>query len=133
MKTLQYTTEGDKQYFIPIDWGNTSVLYRPDLVDIRGILDHPLGRALQGLSVGADGTETVPIAGSSRRQDPFNMTDEELEATKQLLIKQKPLLRFYWDSNAAVEQALASGELVASTGWNSSVVTLQGQGVPVKP
>ncbi len=27
---------------------------------------------------------------------------------------------------------MASGELVASDGWNSSVVALQGQGVPIK-
>ena len=135
LKTLQYITEGDKQFFIPIDWGNTSILYRPDLVDIKEeswtlLWDE---RYKGKLSIGADGTETVPIAGVvAGVKDPFNMTDEELETVKQLLIKQKPLLRFYWDSNAAVEQALASGELVASTGWNSSVVTLLGQGVPVK-
>jgi spermidine/putrescine transport system substrate-binding protein len=31
-----------------------------------------------------------------------------------------------------MEQALASGELVASTAWNSSYVTLKGQGIDVK-
>ena len=51
---------------------------------------------------------------------------------REMLVKQKPLIRFYWDSNSTVEQALASGELVASTGWNSSVVALSGQGVNIK-
>ena len=33
-----------KQYFVPIDWGNTSIIYRPDLVDItEEFVDHPVG------------------------------------------------------------------------------------------
>jgi spermidine/putrescine transport system substrate-binding protein len=132
---LPNTVDGDKHYFVPVDWGNTSVLYRPDLVDIPEeswtiLWDE---RYKGKLSMGADATESVPIAGIlAGAKNPFDMTDDELAKVKELLIKQKPLLRFYWDSNAAVEQALASGELVASTGWNSSVVTLQGQGVNVK-
>ena len=31
LKTIPGTFEGDKQYFIPTDWGLTSVLYRADL------------------------------------------------------------------------------------------------------
>ena len=85
------------------------------------------------LSMAADATESVAIAGIVLGvKDPFNITDEELVKAKELLVKQKPLMRFYWDSNSAVEQALASGELVAATGWNSSVVTLTGQGVNIK-
>jgi spermidine/putrescine transport system substrate-binding protein len=60
------------------------------------------------------------------------MTDEEIATVRDLLIKQKPLLRFYWDTNTTVEGALASGELVAASGWNSSVITLRKQGVNVK-
>jgi spermidine/putrescine transport system substrate-binding protein len=41
-------------------------------------------------------------------------------------------LRFYWSDNTAMEQALATGELVASSSWNSSAATLEDQGVPVK-
>ena len=47
-------------------------------------------------------------------------------------MKQKPLLRFYWDSNTTVEQSLQSGEIVASSAWNSSLYTLTDQGVNVK-
>lgn len=135
LTTLPNTVADGKQWFVPVDWGNTSVLYRPDLVDIKEeswtiLWDE---RYKGKLSMGADATESVPIAGVvAGAKNPFDMTDEELAKVKELLIKQKPLLRFYWDSNAAVEQALASGELVASTGWNSSVVTLKNQGVNIK-
>lgn len=135
IKKLPYA-QGDngEQFFIPTDWGNTSVIYRPDLFEVREeswtmLWDE---RYSGQLSMSADATEAVPIAGILiGAKDPFNQTDEELAKSKELMVKQKPLIRFYWDSNSAVEQALASGELVASTGWNSSVVTLRGQGVPV--
>ncbi|MES1210090.1 MAG: dynamin family protein, partial [Pseudomonadota bacterium] len=35
LKTLPNTQIDGKQFFIPIDWGNTSILYRSDLVDIE--------------------------------------------------------------------------------------------------
>src|SRR5690606_32299023 len=58
--------------------------------------------------------------------------DDELEKAKAKLAEQKPLVRFYWDDNTAMEQAIASGELVAATAWNSSYVTLKAQGVDVR-
>jgi spermidine/putrescine transport system substrate-binding protein len=129
--------QGDngEQMFIPVDWGNTSVLYREDLFEVKEeswsmMWDE---RYTGQLSMSADATEAVAIAGILLGvKDPFNLTDDELAKAKELLVKQKPLMRFYWDSNSTVEQALASGELVAATGWNSSVVTLKGQGVPIK-
>jgi spermidine/putrescine transport system substrate-binding protein len=135
LKSLPNTQIDGKQFFIPIDWGNTSILYRPDLVEIQEeswtlLWDE---RYKGQLSMAADGTSSVPLAGIvAGAKNPFAMTDAEVAKTKELLVKQKPLLRFYWDSNSTVEQALASGELVASDGWNSSVVALQGQGVPIK-
>lgn len=136
LKKLAYAQD-DKggQFFIPVDWGNTSVIYRPDLFDVKEeswtmLWDE---RYSGQISMSADGTEAVPIAGIiGGVKDPFNMTDDELAKAKELLAKQKPLVRFYWDSNSTVEQALASGELVASTGWNSSIIALTGQGVNVK-
>ena len=46
--------------------------------------------------------------------------------------KQRPLIRVYTDDTTTLEQALASGELVAAMTWNSSAVTLKKQGIPVK-
>jgi spermidine/putrescine transport system substrate-binding protein len=124
-----------KQYFVPIDWGNTSIIYRPDLVDITEeswtVLWDERYKGKLSVAAGAEETAAITaiVAGA---KDPFNMTDEELAKVKDLLLKQKPLLRFYWDSNTTIEAGLASGELVAATGWNSSVITLRKQGVEVK-
>jgi spermidine/putrescine transport system substrate-binding protein len=135
LKTFDGAQRDGQQYFVPVDWGNTSIIYRTDLVDIPEeswtlMWDE---RYKGKLSMAAAAEETIPIAAVvAGAADPFNLTDEEMAKVKDLLIKQKPLLRFYWDTNTTIEEGLASGELVASTGWNSSAVTLKGQGVAVK-
>lgn len=135
LKVINNAAADGQQWFAPIDWGNTSVLYRADLVDIPEesytlLWDE---RYKGRLSIGQDVTDTLVIVGLLiGAADPYNMTDEELEKAKAKLAEQKPLLRFYWDDNTAMEQALASGELVASTAWNSSYVTLKGEGIDVK-
>jgi hypothetical protein len=37
LKTFEGAQDGDKQYFVPVDWGNTSIIYGP-------IIDMPSGR-----------------------------------------------------------------------------------------
>ena len=64
-------------------------------------------------------------------ENVFNMTDAELDEAAELLRKQREILRFYWTDQSSVEQALASGELVASYAWNSAVVELKNQGVNI--
>jgi spermidine/putrescine-binding protein len=60
-----------------------------------------------------------------------SLSDEQLEQVKPLLKKQRELLRFYWDDVTQIEQALASGELVAAYAWNGSVKVLKDQGLSV--
>ncbi len=135
LTSIKNAQQEGKQYFVPIDWGNTSIIYRPDLVDLKEeswtlLWDE---RYKGKMSVAAGAEETVAITAIvAGVKDPFNMTDEELAKVKDLLLKQKPLLRFYWDTNTTVEGSLASGELVAATGWNSSIIALRKQGVNVK-
>ncbi|MGH9895848.1 MAG: ABC transporter substrate-binding protein, partial [bacterium] len=78
------------------------------------------------LSVSRGAEETCAIAAIvAGAADPFDMTDEEIARIKDLLKRQKPLLRFYWDTRKTVEEALAEGDLVAATGWNSSIAALR--------
>jgi spermidine/putrescine transport system substrate-binding protein len=62
-------------------------------------------------------------------KDPWLMTDEELAKAREALLEQKPLLRMYWSSQTDLEQAFASGEVVAANGWNASVALLRKQGL----
>ncbi len=137
LKALKIAHAEGATWFVPFDWGNSSVLYRTDLVDQEyqeqeswRILFDERYKGRLGVYDAVDGAVIVAalVAGM---KDPFAMTDEEIETVRQVLTKQRPLLRFYWTDQTAVEQGLASGELVAAYAWNSSVVLLKGQGVPV--
>ncbi len=135
LKTLRDAQQNGQQYFVPIDWGNTSIIYRADLVHLEEqswtlLWDE---RYKGKLSVSRSAEETCAIAAIvAGAHDPFNMTDAEIAKVKDLLNKQKPLLRFYWDTYKTVEEGLAAGEILAATGWNSSIAALRKAGVNVK-
>jgi len=135
LKVVNDANADGKQWFVPWDWGNTSVIYRADLVDVKeeswSILWDE--RYAGKIAMGNDITDTSIIAGLLiGAADPYNMTDEEIEKVRLLLQKQKPLLRFYWSDSTEFEQAMASGEVVLASAWNSSVATLRSQGIDVK-
>ena len=103
LKEIPGMTTGDGVWFVPADWGLTSVLYRPDLVDPAyqeeetwGILwdERYRGRLSMSDSL-IDGVMVAAIYGGAK--DPFNMTPDEVEVTRELLRRQLPLLRYYWD------------------------------------
>jgi spermidine/putrescine transport system substrate-binding protein len=134
LTTVTGAQRNGRQYFVPIDWGTTSVIYRTDLVDLQepswGLLWDERYKGRLSVSRGAEETCAIAaiVAGAA---DPFAMTDEEIARVQDLLKRQKPLLRFYWNSRKTAEEALAEGDLVAATGWHSSVAALRREGVRV--
>ncbi len=126
-----------KPYFIPFDWGQTSITYRTDLVEWEngeqswGLLwdERYKGKIGQLGSAGDAWWCAAIYAGVD-----FNEigSKDNLEKVAELLRKQRPLIRTYTDEVASLEQALASGELVAAMTWNSSAVALKAEGVPVE-
>jgi spermidine/putrescine transport system substrate-binding protein len=127
-----------ERVFVPMDWGQTSVTFRTDLapeyVDEEnhswGILWDPkyAGR-LSMIDSLIDGVMVAAIY--SGAADPFNMTPEEVQKTKDLMTAQRPLLRYYTNDVTSWEQALASGELIAAASWNSTPLNLLQQDIPV--
>ncbi len=123
------------RWWVCQDWAQTSITYRTDLVDIEeeswGLLwDERYTGRLAMIDSLIDGVMVAAIYGGAK--DPFNMTDDEVAMTKELLQKQLPLLRFYSNDMTSVQQALASGELVAAATWNDSALLLSDQGLAVK-
>jgi spermidine/putrescine transport system substrate-binding protein len=135
LKTIKGTYDDAGVYYVPIDWGNSSILYRTDLVEIEEeswmLLFDERYKGKLAVYDAVDGAVTAAALALGIK-DPFNMTDEQIEQCRELLVKQKDLLLYYWGDNATIEQSLASGELVAAYAWNASVVTLKQQGIPVK-
>lgn len=135
LKNLSNIVVGGKRWWICMDWGQTSITYRSDLVDLKeeswGLLwdERYKGRMAMMDSL-IDGVMVAAIYGGAR--DPFNMTAAEVAKTRELLSQQLPLLRTYANSPTDIEQMLASGELVAGVTWNDSFTRLSKQGIPVK-
>ena len=125
-----------KPYMAPVDWGRTSMTYRTDLVDLQGqeeswslLWDERYKGKLAVFASAGDTWWCAAIyAGVDFREIS---TDESVKKVAALLRKQRPLIRVYTDDETTLEQALASGELVAAMTWDSSAVKLKGEGVPV--
>lgn len=134
---LEGNMVNDKPYFVPFDWGQTSITYRTDLVELKdgeeswGLLwDERYAGQIGQLGAAGDAWWCAAIyAGVDFAEIA---TKENIEKVAELLRKQRPLIRTYTDEVTSLEQALASGELVAAMTWNSSAVALQAEGIPVK-
>ncbi|HWA43258.1 MAG TPA: extracellular solute-binding protein [Hypericibacter adhaerens] len=137
-KEIPQTQADGKTWFVPFDCGNSSILYRTDLVAPEDVKDPSwsllFNEKYKGrLAMYNTDTTLIEIAARVLGMKNFNsLSDEELEKVKPLLKKQREVLRFYWDDATQIEQALASGELVAAYAWNGSVKVLKDQGVPVE-
>ncbi len=136
LKTIPGTVYEDKPYIAPFDWGNTSILYRSDLVEIGeeswGLLFDSRYAGKLSVQNTSDHAVTAAALALGFRDSVFAMNDDQLTQVRAKLVEQKPMLRYYWDDMTSMEQSLTSGEIVASTGWNESLVRLMGQGLPVK-
>ncbi len=134
LKTLKDTRFEGQQWFVPFDWGRTSITYRTDLVDIEeesyGLLWDE--RYTGKLAVFDSIDETVFITAIYAGLDPCNMGDAELETVFDLLRQQRPLLRFYAGSQTEITQAIAAGEVVAALTWDDGAAALRAEGIPVK-
>ena len=123
-----------KVWMVPWDWGNTSILYRTDLVkDPEQSWNLLWDKRYAGRIATIDAVHDTPVvAALLAGVSPFDMTPEELSTVADKLREQRPLVSAYTTDMTSVEQSLASGQLVAAMTWNASAVALKKQGVPVE-
>jgi spermidine/putrescine transport system substrate-binding protein len=133
-RNLPGLVEGDKTWMVPWDWGNTSVLYRTDLLKNPEQSWNVLwDKSLAGKLAVIDAVHDTPVvAAILAGVNPFNMTSDDIAKVRAKLQEQRPLIKMYTTDLTSVEQALASGELVAAMTWNASATSLKKQGVPVE-
>ena len=126
------------QYMIPTEYGNSSIIYRKDLVE-KEDQDNPSwallynekykGRLANYGTANAVVQCTALVLGY---ENIYDLDDAQLAEVKKLATKQRNLLRMYWSDATQLEQAMASGEVVAAYGWNASLVNLKNQGLDVE-
>jgi spermidine/putrescine-binding protein len=121
----------------PADWGNSSIAYRPDLIDEDFKKTETWGIFYDEKYAGRvsmlDNEVAVHIAGLLLGLTPeqaFLMQGEQLAKTKPLLEKAVKVSRFLWNAPTEIQQGLASGEIVAAYSWNDTVKNLKSQNIP---
>jgi spermidine/putrescine transport system substrate-binding protein len=119
---------------VPWDWGNTSILYRTDLVpDAEQSWNLLWDKKYAGRIATIDAVHDTPVvAALLAGVKPFDMSPADVDKVADKLREQRPLLSAYTTDMTSVEQSLASGALVAAMTWNASATSLKKQGVPVE-
>jgi len=122
-----------KQYYIPWDWGFTSILYRtdkvPEGIDSWAALMDPKYKG--HISMWDDGPGAVTVSAYIHGWDETQITPDQLATIKQEWIDQKKLNLLYWAGEPELQQAMASGDVWVAYAWQGSYATLLGQGIPV--
>ncbi|MFZ5791247.1 MAG: ABC transporter substrate-binding protein [Pseudomonadota bacterium] len=136
LKTLGATMVNGKHVAVPVDWGQTSVTYRTDLApeyvnkESYEILWDP--KYKKRVAVFDSLIDGVSIAAIMAGVDPFKYTDDSIAKTKKKLEELAQNVLYFSNDTTTMEQALASGELVAATTWNDSWNRLKKQGLKVR-
>jgi spermidine/putrescine transport system substrate-binding protein len=123
-----------KQYFVPFDWGFTSILYRTDLIP-EGVESWSalMGEAYSGhISMWDDGPGAVTVSCYIHGWDETQVTDEQLATIKDEWSAQRVHnLFYYWTGEPELVEAMAAGDVWLGYAWQGAYATLLSQGVPV--
>jgi spermidine/putrescine-binding protein len=130
-----YITKDGELYGANFAWGPTLMLYNTEQVTEEPTSWNAL---LDEQYAGKISTWNAPIQIAQyallldpKPEDPYLLDDEQLAQVKEILLRQKPLIRTYWNLGDELKQLFASGEVVISDAWPYVGVGLIDQGVPV--
>jgi len=122
-----------KQYFVPWDWGFSSILYRtdkiPEGVDSWAALMDP--KYSGHVSMWDDGPGAVSTSSYIHGYDETAITDQQLASIKQEWIAQRALNLFYWSGEPELVDGMKSGDIWLGYAWQGAYATLLGEGIPV--
>jgi spermidine/putrescine transport system substrate-binding protein len=126
-----------QQYFIPWDWGYASILYRTDKVDPADATGWELfwNPKYKGRIAMWDGAQSNFEVAALKLGFPEmdNQTSDQVEQSKQALIEQKPLNKFYWKSEYSdMQPAFKAGDIWIAYSWQDAYVNMKAAGLPVE-
>ena len=121
-----------KQYFVPWDWGFTSILYNTDEVDEVTSWDALFNEEYAGhVSMWNDGPGAVAVSSYINGWDETNLTDDQLTQIEADWITQKPLNAFYWTAETDLCPAVQDGTVWVAYAWQGCYATALTAGDPV--
>lgn len=122
-------------YSVPFTWGSIPFMYRVDKFDTPPTsLDILWDESLKGkISLWDDKSALYVAARRNGDMNIYDLSDEQLEAAKQSLLEQKPLIRKYWATAGELVDLYAQGEVWISNTWGGyQSALLAEQGIEVK-
>lgn len=111
--------EGGAVYGVPFSWGSIPFMYRADKFETPPTSLATLwDPAYKGkISLWDDKSALYVAARKNGDMNIYDLSDAELEAAKETLIEQKPLVRKYWATAGELVDLYASGEVWISNTW----------------
>lgn len=122
-----------KQYFVPWDWGFTSILYNTDHVDEVTSWSALFDERYAGhISMWNDGPAAVAVSSYIHAWDETQLTDEQLSQIEEEWIAQKPLNALYWSGEYTdLCPAVQDGTVWVAYAWQGCYATALAAGDPV--
>jgi len=122
-----------KQYFVPYDWGYSSIVYRtdkvPEGVDSWQAMFDP--KYSGHISMWDDGEAAAFVGSYVHGFDYPNLTPEQIDQIEQDWIAQREHNLFYWSGEPELVEAMAAGDVWIGYAWQGAYALLRAQGVPV--
>jgi putative spermidine/putrescine transport system substrate-binding protein len=138
-----YTVNG-VHYGVPHGWGGNSLMYRTDIVtpaptSWNVVFDPTASKPYQGKITAYDSPIYIADAAlylkttnpSLGITDPYELTQDQLDAAVTLLKQQRPWVGKYWSLFSDEIDNFKSGATVVGTTWPYQVNTLKGMSVKV--
>jgi len=134
MQNLESMWLDDELYFMPMEFGNTAVIYREDILDELGIPEEDrydydmLFKSYEGKLEGkilyydsySESFTFAILAAGVPFEDLFNMTDEQYDMARAKFLEGKANVRGYWSGWEEGYMALVTGEAAIITGWQDT-------------
>ena len=122
-----------KQYFVPFDWGFTSLLYNtdeiPSVTSWNALFDPQYDNRV---SMWDDGPGAVTVSSYIHGWDETAVTDDQLAQAQTEWTAQAPLNRTYWASEYGdLVPLFENDEISLAYAWQGAYATLLAEGLPV--
>jgi putative spermidine/putrescine transport system substrate-binding protein len=141
LKSPSHNTVAGKHYGVSLQWGPNALLYDTRAVTpaptswsviydpkYRGRITVP-DNPIQIADVALYLSKHQPSLGIT---DPYELTSQQLDAVKQLLKQQRPLIKKYWALASDEIDLFRNGDAVVGAAWPYQTNTLQADNAPVK-
>jgi len=134
MKNLA-TDESGKAWFLPWDWGNTSLTYNTEKIkpeEVASLKAFADPKFKGRVSIGDNVDDAYALASLViGLKDWTKMTDEQFGQASDFLRQVHKNVRLYWTDSTELVQALGGGEIDLAWAWNDAATQLAAEGKPV--